>query len=521
MRIDRGCFKYFLFSLLLTLFCPFLEETNAQQLNHFMDRLHLWGWNRELSEKDPLPHLSARPWPRSQVDLDSHIPGADTANCGSLFCRKLSREHAVDLEGEDHRIVIDPLLRFELGKDLADGSEYGDTTSLTRNIRGVRVAGDLGKKFSFATVFREEQSFFPRYLKDRVDTYGVIPGGGRVKPFEGTGFDMGMSNGYLAYAPFKDLRIEMGHGKNFFGNGYRSLFLSDNAFHYPYLKVQSEWFGDRLRYTHLFSSLQSLDRLPAGSTPENLFKRTAGSFHFAELRLAPGLFVNFFEGVIWQRWTEEGTKPLQPGIFSPLIYLNTGIQGFDGANNALTGVGFRWDPSGRFTVYGQGSLDDPGRGKWGYQLGVRAREWPFEGSLLRVEGNRIAGGTYAHRIGLQGYSHFSQPLAHPSGSGFFEAVGILGQRSERIYLRWRSIYREHAPGNGIRPIIEGAGTENDGVEGVTWINGLEGGYIVNPITNLRVALTLMDRREMEAGSKSTRYVAISLKTSISEYYYDF
>ncbi len=415
---------------------------------------------------------------------------------------------------------MDPLLRFEVGEDLKSNTAYGDTTVFFRNIRGVRVSGNLGEKLAFSSKFREEQSFFPGYQRDFVRQYGVIPGTGRVKPFKGTGFDAGMASGYLAYAPFDDLRIEVGHGKHFFGDGYRSLFLSDNAFHYPYLAFRSDWSQDRVQYTHLFGSLQRLKRLPKGEAPESLFQRKAGSFHFVDLRIAPGLFLNFFEGMIWQRWSpEKGTEPFQPAFFNPVIFLNTGLKGFDDTDNALAGMGLRWALSERFTFYGQALLDDPKANNWAYQGGFKAREWPFEGSYVQVEGNRAAPGVYTHEKPLQSYSHFSQPLAHPVGTGFLETVGIFSQRFDRIYFKTRVIFAKKAKKGGISPVL---GERDHLGERRTGFRKVEVGYVLNPITNLRFALSFLDReRIMGSVGEGTRYLGFSLKTGLSNHYYDF
>ena len=43
----------------------------------------------------------------------------------------------------------------------------------------------------------------------------------------------------IAYRPNKIFTFLGGYGKNFFGEGYRSLLLSDNASNYPFLKLET------------------------------------------------------------------------------------------------------------------------------------------------------------------------------------------------------------------------------------------------------------------------------------------
>ena len=128
---------------------------------------------------------------------------------------------------------VDPLLNVELGR------AFYDTTSIQQristNTRGFIASGKIGKDFYFETMFSENQSQFPYYISKYNNQTKIIPGQGRYKVFKTTGYDYAFSSGFISYQPFKRLNIQLGHGKQKIGNGYRSLLLSDNAFNYPYL----------------------------------------------------------------------------------------------------------------------------------------------------------------------------------------------------------------------------------------------------------------------------------------------
>ena len=128
----------------------------------------------------------------------------------------------------DIRISIDPQLNVESGTD-----HVSDSSVLT-NTRGFRVAGNIGKDFSFLSSFRENQSTFIPYLHSYVNSTRVVPGQGLVKVFKVNAFDYAMAEGHISYSPSSHFNMIFGHGKNFIGDGYRSLLLSDNAFNYPY-----------------------------------------------------------------------------------------------------------------------------------------------------------------------------------------------------------------------------------------------------------------------------------------------
>ena len=61
----------------------------------------------------------------------------------------------------------------------------------------------------------------------------IIPGRGIAKDFKSDAYDYPVAEAYLSYTPSKYFNFQFGNGKNFIGDGYRSLFLSDVASPYP------------------------------------------------------------------------------------------------------------------------------------------------------------------------------------------------------------------------------------------------------------------------------------------------
>ncbi len=70
------------------------------------------------------------------------------------------------------------------------------------------------------------------------------------------GYDYPLAEGYLSYSPGKYFNIQFGHGKNFIGDGYRSLLMSDNASPYPYFKLNTTFW--KLKYTNTWMSLRDV-----------------------------------------------------------------------------------------------------------------------------------------------------------------------------------------------------------------------------------------------------------------------
>ncbi|NJK95175.1 MAG: hypothetical protein HC905_09925 [Bacteroidales bacterium] len=141
-------------------------------------------------------------------------------NRKTWFGRKLWNESFIQIDSSDYSLHINPLFNLQLGKDAG-----GQNTFI--NTRGAIVQGKLGNKFSFGSWFYENQAIFPQYWDSVINISRVAPGQGRAKRYNETGWDYAYSGGYVSWRALKNLNLEFGHGKNFIGNGFRSMMLSD------------------------------------------------------------------------------------------------------------------------------------------------------------------------------------------------------------------------------------------------------------------------------------------------------
>ena len=72
------------------------------------------------------------------------------------------------------------------------------------------------------------------------DTFFHVPFGKEIGQ-KGLGF-MGAPMGRISYSPHKYFNFQLGYDKNFIGNGYRSLFLSDWGNSYLFAKINTKIF---------------------------------------------------------------------------------------------------------------------------------------------------------------------------------------------------------------------------------------------------------------------------------------
>lgn len=451
-------------------------------------------------------------------------------------------------------MTVDPLFNFEYGKDVAD--TIGER--LYKNTRGFLVRGHIGDKFAFETSFYENQATYPRYIDSYIIAtddlfpqtanyqYNVVPGQGRSKPFRKFGYDYAMASGYISYSPNKMFNFQVGHGKHFVGDGYRSLLLSDNAFNYPYARITTTW--RNIQYTNLYTSFMNLTNGGA-KTParvERLFQKKTGSFQMLSVNLFKRVQIGIFQGMIWEAADTMNQQHLSFNTFNPVIGVNTAVYGLHDKNNILWGSTLKLKITKSISLYGQYMLDDvfkkedggDVRKKFGYQIGLKYFDvFRLKNLNLQFEYNSVRPYSYAAEDPEQSYTHYNQALAHPLGANFSEMVGFINYRFKDFFIELKANYAEKGVdtlnrnfgGNIFDP--SGSFPIAQKLEEVKMYQGLKTtimyqdahiGYMVNPATNFNVILGISNRIESTyKATTNTQYIYFSIRTSLANFYYDF
>ena len=328
-----------------------------------------------------------------------------------------------EVNTEAFTLRIQPLLTGVLG-----------SSKLFENHRGLYVRASIDRKIWLETSFLESQSAFPSYLNNWISRFKTIPGQGLYKNYTSSlfgvdkGYDYLNAQGNIQFNISKHIQGQFGYGKNPIGYGIRSLFLSDFANNYLYLKLNTRvW---KFNYQNLFGELAA--ESANGKRGDALLPKKYFAAHHLSLQVAPQVELGLFETVVFNRSKQFELQYLNPVILYRSIEHNLGSP-----DNVLLGLDASWVIARRVRIYSQVILDEfklsevrAGRGWWanksGWQLGV---EYINVGNIdhldLQVEWNRVRPFTYAHRDSLSNYSHFFQPLAHPLGANFNEYLGIL------------------------------------------------------------------------------------------------
>ena len=371
------------------------------------------------------------------------------------FYRNQTDLYHVQTEGFSLR--VNPVALLQVGKDSEiSGLRYVNT-------RGVQLEGTIDQKLGFYTFLADNQMAVPQYVQDRIQRDQIVPHEGYWKYFKTQGssqYDFFTARGGITYAATKHINLQLAHDRNFIGNGYRSLILSDYSAPYFFLKANTRvW---KFNYQNLFAELTAQKE-----NADQVYPKKYMALHHLSFDVTPNLNIGVFESTVLGGRNAEPDSVVAGGKIVPgrrgrgfeLQYLNPVIfyraveQNVGSADNAILGLDFKWNIFHTAQLYGQLVLDEfkisevrAGNGWWAnkqaFQLGGKYIDVAGLRNLdLQVEFNYIRPFTYQHEDIYTNYQHYQQPLAHPMGANVAEVLGVLSyQPIPRLMLVGKAFY---------------------------------------------------------------------------------
>jgi hypothetical protein len=333
-------------------------------------------------------------------------------------------------------LAINPMLQVQ------QAVEPGYDQPIFLNTRGLNVRGLIAKKIGFSTSITDNQERGPQFYQAYVNANRAVPGVGFYKPFKKNALDYLDARGSVTFNASKYVDIQFGFDKNFIGNGYRSLFLSDWGNSYTFLKLNTKiW---KFNYQNLFMELMP----QFNRTNDTLLDRKYAAMHHLSINVTKWLNLGLFEGVVFGRKNRFDLSYLNPMI----LYRH--IEGQNGSpDNVLLGVDFKANVAHRLQFYGQFMIDEfaigdvrslptSWRNKFGIQLGAKYVDaFGIRNLDLQGEVNRVRPFTYSHFDTVANYTHYNQPLAHPLGANFQEFVFVGNyQPAPKVNINARVIF---------------------------------------------------------------------------------
>ena len=347
----------------------------------------------------------------------------------------LSKANMVDLKKEDFRLIVNPIIQYQ------QGSKGGNSQSTFINQRGVSMRGDINSKIGFYFYFTENQERQPDYVRSYVNNNIAVPGAGYIKYFKTNASDYFDVRGGVTWKANSYMDMQLGYDRNFIGNGYRSLLLSDFSTNAMFLKINTH-FG-KFNYQNLFMELVA-QRI-AGT--DRIYPRKYSRISYLSYNATKWLNIGLFDGVILGK-TDAMSLPL----FNPIIFVNIPSKSEKGIDDKkYTGFDIKFNAAKKIQIYHQMMIDrlkinelknNWWGNKFGYQLGFKYIDVLGIKNLdLQAETNAVRPFTYSSTDSFTSYNHYNQQLAHPLGANFKEYVTIVKyQPLPKLFLEAKVIY---------------------------------------------------------------------------------
>ncbi len=499
-------------------------------------------------------HTGYKPFVYSEVaryyDLAAAADNLKKGKTG-WWGRKIWNENLIQLQGEHYWLTLNPVLDVRVGKSDPSNASY-----TFQNTRAIQFQGGLGDNLTFTTTIYESQGRFADYYNTYAESIApsggdpaIIPGIGIAKRFKDDAFDFPSAEANISYTPNKFFNLQLGYGRNFIGDGYRSLLFGDAASPYPYFKLQTTFW--KIKYTNTYMWLKDVrDEVTTDRTYATKFMAN----HYLSWNLTNKLNIGLFESVVWANTNDRG---FDINFVNPIIFYRT-VEFTSSARsgNALLGATAKYKISNKINLYGQFLLDEFSLGeikkqdnswknKYGYQVGAKYYDaFNVKNLLLQVEYNHVRPYVYSHSDPLTNYGHNNQSMGHPWGGNFRELIGIARYRVGRYYADAKltygvrgldfnttdnnfnyggDIYKNY---NENRPFDYGVKVGQGNKTNIV-IADIQAGYLVNPITNLRFFTSLLYRNfnpateTVTAVKGSTTWFSVGLRTDIFNMYFDY
>jgi hypothetical protein len=435
-------------------------------------------------------------------------------------------------------LKINPILQFKYGR------ERGDEQPLFLNQRGVEIRGSIDNRVYFQSNIIETQTRFADYVTARIIRDSAIQGAGLYKTYNSIAFPLNSSydyvnaQGLIGFNVTPHIGLQLGNGQNFAGDGMRSIFLSNFANNYFFLKLKTKvW---KFEYQNIFAELHINNR-PNDNNALNVKKYMAT--HQLSFNVNSNLNFGIFETIIMTRSTHFELQYL-----NPIIFYRSVEHGLGSPDNVLLGASFKWNAAKRLSFYGQGLLDEflfkelfvNNKGWWANkyaaQIGVKYfNALNIDHLDMQFEFNKVRPFTYSYYDNERNYTHAFQNLAHPLGSNFIEIMARI--RYQPIWklifdgrLMYANVGENSATRNwGNRPIVPNQPLPDDygyftteGVNAKTLLTSLDVSYQFhhNMFADLHVLARKKDSQDPK-NNERTFYFGGGVRLNFGNYRNDF
>lgn len=401
----------------------------------------------------------------SSLYQGEHFPSFHPQLYGDVFSCKIQEADSLTMRFEKYYMPlitagkklkfmarIEP--QFEFAADLHSKVLFNSSTS-------VGLSGIVSWKNVFLQGSFNVGSYHPfEPVRYYADSLNILPGMGMISGEQSASYFFVLPELRLNFRVSNMFSAETGFATHSFGDGYRSLILSDGQYPYPYLKFRTNiW---KLQYVNLFAWLNDIYTPNALSSADGISKFSAT--HYLSWNLNKRLSLSVFETVIIPLHdTLMKRQFVEYNYLLPIVMYRPVDFALGSPDNVLIGLNLSYRVGQKHVFYGQLMLDEmfmneiradllhfvlPSdttriHGAWvnkqAFQLGWKYFDmFGVENFDGLVEANFIRPYTFAHRDVQQNYTHMNQSLAHPLGANLMEFLMRIRYTNEKWFAEIRT-----------------------------------------------------------------------------------
>ncbi len=477
-----------------------------------------------LSAASAKEHSSIKPFLRSP-DIETVLDSL----------RKNSGSNRAEDRNSKGEIALNGIFSSQFGYEKNNSASFLDLEG------GISLDAWNKNKLAGNFTFFSGNSSFPSHIDSSIKYSHVVPGTGTAHP-SGNGFSYQYYSGYVSYSPNRVFNFQAGRDKHFWGDGYRSLFLSDISNSFPFLKISATvW---KIKYVSLFAMMKDVTASPL----KNDFRNKFGTFHYLSWHASKRINFSLFEAIIWQGTDDNRQRNFDVNYLNPVIFFRPVEYSLGSSDNSFLGASFKLKLGKKMhhQFYGQVILDEfllsevrAGKGWWankqGLQLGYKSFDLIGVKNLsFRTEINAVRPYTYSHGSVQQNYGHYNQPLAHPLGANLKESVSILNYRYKKWMFETEFLYAAYGKNesgkNWGQNLFESYSTHpneygnfiGQGLKTNLAFAKMKVAYSLVPASEIMAEAGVAVREEKnDVASLSSTYFFIGIKAGIMNRYDDF
>lgn len=414
------------------------QPLSVPEAQRYLDSLALRSTEMDAIDRQLLRRYRLKDSTRVSVGV-GNLPGL----LGQTYQNGLDFASTAGDDGS-YGLQVNPLLYLSAGyaRRTGVGAFSNEDLILWQNTRGLRLSGHIGENIFFESRIEETQRVPAIAQVER----RTAPRLGNVK-FDGqdasSAYDYSLATGMVGLRS-RYFELRFGRDRNLWGLGRSSVQLSNFAPGYEQIQLRTTL--GSFQYVNLFASFSDLSGLSDDFRLSQNIPRKYGTFHRLAYNLGPTMQFGLFESVVF------APDSLRPGFdmsyLNPVIFYRTVEADQGSAGNAVIGGDFAWVVRRGMQFYTQFLFDElrinelrqPGRGwwgnKWSWLMGFYFVD-PLpnvENMTFRVEYTRTRPFTYTHFIANQGYTHYNDLLAHPSGPNAEDlALFLTYQPTQKLF----------------------------------------------------------------------------------------